>query len=196
MQETLKNLAKAFIGESQARNRYTMYAKIAKKEGYQQLGAMFELTAEQEREHAGWIFKLIQELKEEAGNPEELNELEVEAACPTIKSTTAENLKSAIAGENYEHTEMYPAFAEQAEKDGYPKIAARLRAIAKAEEHHEERYQKLLDQVEAGTMFEKQEEKEWTCRKCGYVHKGNKAPEECPSCGHDKSFYELKCEEY
>jgi len=197
MQETIKNLAKAFIGESQARNRYAIYAKIAKKEGYEQLGAIFELTAEQEREHASWLFKLIQELKEEAGNPEELNEIKVEEApVPTIKSSTSENLKAAIAGENYEHTQMYPGFAAKAEEEGYPKIAARLRSIAKAEEHHEERYQKLLKQVEAGTMFSKEEEVEWTCRKCGYVHKGEKAPEKCPSCDHEQSFYEIKCEEY
>lgn len=206
MNQTIKNLAKAFIGESQARNRYTIYAKIAKKEGYEQLGAIFELTAEQEREHASWIMKLIQQIKEaesssakasdDMGMPEELNKLTVEAACPTIKGTTAENLKSAIAGEHYETSEMYPEFADQADKDGYPQIAARLRSIGKAEAHHEERYQKLLAQVEAGTMFAKEEEQEWTCRKCGYVYKGNKAPEKCPSCDHEKSYYQVKCEEY
>lgn len=196
MQETLKNLAKAFIGESQARNRYNIYAKIAKKEGYEQLGAIFDLTAEQEREHASWLLKLINQLKEEAGNPAELNELEVEAKAPTVRSTTADNLKAAIAGENYEHTQMYPEFADQAEKDGYPQIANRLRSIAKAEEHHEERYQKLLSNLEAGTIFKKEEEKEWTCRKCGYVHKGKTAPDKCPSCDHEQAFYEIKCETY
>jgi len=196
MQKTIKNLAKAFIGESQARNRYGIYAKIAKKEGYEQLGAMFELTAEQEREHASWLLKLINQLKEEAGNPEELNELEVAAVCPTVRGTTAENLKAAIAGENYEHTQMYPEFADQADKDGYPKIAARLRSIAKAEAHHEERYQKLLTNLEAGTIFKKEEEKEWTCRKCGYVHKSKEAPKKCPSCDHEQNYYEIKCEEY
>ena len=196
MQETIKNLAKAFIGESQARNRYTLYAKIAQKEGYEQLGAIFELTAEQEREHASWLFKLITQLKKAAGMPAELDELVVEAKCPTVRGTTAENLKAAIAGEHYENTEMYPEFADQADKDGYPKIAARLRSIAKAEGHHEERYQKLLAQVEAGTIFAKEEEQEWTCRKCGYVHKGKKAPAKCPSCDHEQSFYEIKCETY
>ena len=196
MQETIKNLAKAFIGESQARNRYTLYAKVAKKEGYEQLGAIFELTAEQEREHASWLFKLIKQLKEEQGNPEELDELTVEALSPTVYGTTADNLKSAIKGENYEHTQMYPQFADQADKDGYPQIADRLRAIAKAEEHHEERYQKLLSNLEAGTIFKKDEEKEWTCRKCGYVHKGKTPPDKCPSCDHEQSFYEIKCETY
>jgi rubrerythrin len=196
MQETIKNLAKAFIGESQARNRYGIYAKIAKKEGYEQLGAIFELTAEQEREHASWLLKLINQLKEEADNPEELNELEVKAVCPTTRGTTAENLKAAIAGENYEHTQMYPEFADQADKDGHPQIAARLRSIAKAEAHHEERYQKLLTNFEAGTIFKKAEEQEWTCRKCGYVHKSKEAPKKCPSCDHEQNYYEIKCEEY
>jgi rubrerythrin len=196
MQETLKNLAKAFIGESQARNRYTLYAKVARKEGYEQLSDIFLETAEQEREHASWLFKLIKHLKEEKGNPEELNEITVEAVCPTVYGTSAENLKAAIAGENYEHTKMYPEFADLADKEGLPKIAARLRAIAKAEAHHEERYQKFLKELESGTVFEKEEEIEWVCKKCGYVHKAKKAPEKCPSCDHEQAFYKIKCEEY
>jgi len=196
MNETLKNLAKAFIGESQARNRYIIYSKIARKEGYEQLGDIFELTAEQEREHASWLLKLINQIKETLDIPSEVDEILVEAKCPTIRSTTAENLKAAIEGENYEYTEMYPEFADQADKDGYPDIAQRLRAIAKAENHHEERYLKLLKQIESGTMFEKSEEVEWTCKKCGYVFKGKKAPSKCPSCDHEQSFYQIKCEEY
>ncbi|MFC1598580.1 rubrerythrin [Patescibacteria group bacterium] len=196
MQETIKNLAKAFIGESQARNRYTLYAKVALKEGYEQISDIFLKTAEQEREHASWLFKLIKQLKEKQGNPEELNELTVEAACPTVYATTAENLKAAIAGENYEYTEMYPDFADVAEKEGLTDIAVRLRSIAKAENHHEERYLKLLKEVEAGTVFEKEEEVEWTCRKCGFVHKGKTPPKKCPSCDHEKEFYEIKCETY
>lgn len=196
MEQTLKNLAKAFIGESQARNRYTLYAKVARKEGYEQLSDIFLTTAEQEREHASWLFKLIKHLKEEKGNPAELNEITVEATCPTVYETSAENLKAAIAGENYEHTQMYPEFADLADKEGLPKIAARLRSIAKAEEHHEERYQKFLNELEADTVFEKQEEVEWVCKKCGYVHKGKKAPEKCPSCDHEQAFYKIKCEKY
>jgi len=196
MQETLKNLCKAFIGESQARNRYTLYAKVASKEGYEQLADIFLETAEQEREHASWLFKLIKQLKEEQGNPKELNELTVEALCPTVYDTSAENIKAAIAGEHYENSEMYPQFADQADKDGHPKIAARLRSIAKAEGHHEERYQKYLKELEAGTVFEKEEEVEWVCKKCGYVHKGKKAPEKCPACDHEQAFYKIKCENY
>lgn len=196
MQETIKNLAKAFIGESQARNRYTLYAKVASKEGYEQLSDIFLETAEQEREHASWLFKLIKQLKEEQGNPKELDEITVEAPCPTVYSTSAENIKAAMAGEHYENTQMYPEFADVAEKEGLPKIAARLRSIAIAEGHHEERYGKYLKELEAGTVFEKEEEVEWVCKKCGYVHKGKKAPQKCPSCDHEQSFYKVKCETY
>jgi rubrerythrin len=194
MEETIKNLAKAFIGESQARNRYTFYAKVAKKEGYEQIAAIFRDTAEQEREHASWLLKLINELKKESG--EDLAEIEVEAVMPTTLGTTAENLKAAIAGENYEHTTMYPEFAGIAEKEGLEEIAARLRSIAVAEKHHEERYQKLLKEVDGGTVFKKQEEVWWVCRECGYVHFGKQPPKVCPSCGHPQSYYQLKCEEY
>jgi rubrerythrin len=194
MQETLSALAKAFIGESQARNRYTFYAKIARTEGYEQIGAIFEETANQEREHAHWLMKLIQELKKKIGG--NLDELIVEAKVPTIYGTTAENLKSAIAGEHYEQTEMYPEFADIAEKEGLPEIADRLRSIAKAEAHHEERYNKLLAQLEAGTIFKKDKEIVWVCRECGYMHIGFEPPEKCPACGHARAFYQVKCEEY
>lgn len=194
MTETIKNLTKAFIGESQARNRYTFYASIAKKEGFEQIAEVFRLTADQEKEHASWLFKLIQELKKKEG--QEITEIVVEAASPNVRGTTAENLKSAIAGENYEHTEMYPEFAQIAENEGFPEIAQRLRSIAKAEEHHEERYMKLLKHVEAGTVFKRDEEVWWVCRECGYMHFGKEAPEKCPSCDHPRSYYEFKCEEY
>ena len=194
MAKTIENLTKAFIGESQARNRYTFYAKVARKEGFEQIGEIFLETAEQEKSHAKRLFEHINELKE--GSDENLDEIKVEAAAPTIYETTAENLKAAIAGENHEYTQMYPEFAEQAEKDGLPKIAARLRAIAKAEEHHEERYKKLLEQVEAGTVHKKEKGVVWICRECGYQHDGTEPPEECPSCDHPKSFYQVKCEEY
>ncbi|RLI37952.1 rubrerythrin family protein [Candidatus Bathyarchaeota archaeon] len=194
MKETIKNLVKAFIGESQARNRYSFYASIAKKEGFEQIAEIFLITAENEKEHASTLFKFINELKKEGG--EELNEIKVEATAPTTFGNTAENLRAAIAGENYEHTKMYPEFADIAEREGYPEIAARLRAIAKAEEHHEERYKKLLKEVEAGTVFRKDREVWWVCRECGYVHYGKEPPERCPSCNHPRSYFQLKCEEY
>ena len=194
MKNTIKNLTKAFIGESQARNRYTFYAKIAKQEGYEQITEIFLITADNEKEHAKRLFEHINELKKESG--ENLDEITVEAAAPTIYGTTAENLKAAMTGEHYENTEMYPQFAKEAEKEGLTEIAQRLRAIALAEKHHEERYQKLLKEVEAGTVFKKKKEIWWVCRECGYVHFGKEAPKKCPSCYHPQSFYQIKCEEY
>lgn len=194
MKETIKNLAKAFVGESQARNRYSFYAKQAKKDGFEQIAEIFLLTAENEKEHAKRLFEHINKLKSQ-GN-EKLDEISVQAAAPTIFGSTAENLKAAISGENYEYTKMYPEFAEIAEKEGLNEIAARLKAIAKAEQHHEERFKKLLEQVEAGTFFKKSKEQWWVCMECGYAHYGKEPPEKCPSCDHDKSFYQTKCEEY
>ena len=194
MKKTIENLTKAFIGESQARNRYTFYAKIAQKEGYDQIAELFLITADNEREHAKWLFRLINELKGKAG--EELKEISVEAAAPLTLGSTAENLQAAIDGENYEHTSMYPGFAQVAEEEGFPEIATRLRAIAKAEAHHEERYRKLLAQVQAGTVFKKPQSVTWVCRKCGYVHEGTEPPERCPSCNHEAHYFQVKCEEY
>jgi len=194
VKKTIENLTRAFIGESQARNRYAFYSKIARKEGFEQIAEVFFITAENEKEHASWLFRLINELKKKSG--EKLDEIKVEVVAPTILGTTAENLKAAIAGENYEHTKMYPEFADVAEKEGFFEIAKRLRAIAKAEQHHEERYKKLLKEVEAGTVFKKEKEVWWVCRECGYVHFGKEPPENCPSCSHPKSFYQVKCEEY
>ncbi len=194
MKQTIENLAKAFIGESQARNRYSFYAKIAKKEGYEQIAEIFEVTADNEREHAKWLLRLLNELKKKSD--EELKEINVEAAVPTTLGTTAENLKSAIEGEHYEHTEMYPEFADIAEQEGLPEIAARLRAIAVAEKHHKERFQKLLEEIEKDSVFKKEEKVYWICRKCGYVHSGERAPETCPSCSHPKNYFERMCETY
>ena len=194
MNKTIENLTKAFIGEGQARNRYTFYSKIAKKEGFEQIAEIFLITAENEKEHATWLFRLINELKKKSD--ERLDEIKVEVVASTILGTTVENLKAAITGENYERTKMYPGFADIAEKEGFPEIAKRLRAIAKAEEHHEERFKKLLKEVEAGTVFKKEKEIWWVCRECGYVHFGEKPPEKCPSCNHEKNFYQIKCEEY
>jgi len=194
MKNTIENLVKAFIGESQARNRYTFYAKIAQKAGFEQIAEIFLLTADNEKEHASNLFKLINELKKKSN--EELYEIMVEAKAPIVLGSTAENLKAAIAGENYENTKMYPEFADTAEREGFPKIAAKLRAIAKAEKHHEERYKRLLKEVEAGTFFKKEKDVWWVCRECGYVHFGKKPPETCPSCDHSRSYFQLICEEY
>jgi len=194
MKNTIGNLAKAFIGESMARNRYVFYSKIARNEGFEQIAEIFLITADNEKEHASWLFKLINQLKKKS--KENFDEIKVEASVPTILGTTAENLKAAIAGENYEHTKMYPEFADVAAKEGLLEISRRLKAIAVAESHHEERYRKLLKEVEAGTVFKKEKEVWWVCRECGYVHFGKQPPEKCPSCDHLRSFYQLKCEEY
>ncbi|MFA5856645.1 MAG: ferritin family protein [Candidatus Pacearchaeota archaeon] len=195
MKETLKCLAKAFIGESQARNRYSYYAKVAQKEGYEQIGEIFLVTADQEKIHAKRLFEMIQELKKELPADEQM-EIPVESSAPTVYDTTLENLQAAIDGENYEHTKMYPEFALIAEKEGYAHVAAKFRAIAKAEEHHEERYKKLHEQVKNGTFFKKSEKIWWVCRECGYAFFGISPPEKCPACDHPKSFYQRKCEEY
>lgn len=194
MKKTLNNLAAAFIGESQARNRYTIYAKIAKKEGYEQIAAIFTDTAEQEREHAKWLLRMINNIQESEGQGQE--GIKVEAEAPTVVGTTKENLAAAIAGENYEHTKMYPEFADTAADEDLPEVAGRLKAIARAEAHHEERYQKLLNEIEAGTVFKKEKETIWICRKCGYKHVGTEAPIKCPACGHPQAYYQVKCENY
>ena len=178
--ETEKNLLKSFAGESQARNRYTYFASIAKKEGYVQISANFETTANQEKEHAKRMFKFL-----EGGS------VEITASYPAGKlGTTAENLKEAACGENEEWTELYPSFADIAEKEGFPAVAAMYRNISVAEEHHEARYLNLLAKLEDGTIFEKEEETEWVCRNCGYVHKGSKAVNTCPACLHPQAFFE------
>jgi rubrerythrin len=193
MNQTLINMTKAFIGESQARNRYTFYARVAQKEGLEQIAAIFLETAEQEKTHAKRLFEHIQELKKEAGINEEIN---VEATAPLVYETTAENLQAAINGENFEYTKMYPEFADIAEKEGYPEAAQRMRSIAKAEAHHEERYKKLLELVKSGTFFKRSEQKVWICRECGYVHTGSEAPEKCPSCDHPQAYYQVQSENY
>lgn len=194
MKNTIENLTKAFIGESQARNRYTFYANLAKKEGFEHIAGIFLLTAENEKEHAKWLFRLINDLKKQSG--ENFDEIKVEAVAPTILGDTVENLKAAIAGENYEYTEMYPEFADTAEKEGLPEIAQRIRAIAVAEKHHEERYKKLLEEIERNTIFKKDKKVRWVCKKCGYLHEGEEPPEICPSCSHPKKYFELQCKEF
>jgi rubrerythrin len=185
--KTEQNLLKAFAGESQARSRYTMFAKTAKKEGFEQIAAIFLETAEQEFEHAKTLFKYL-----ESGE-----NLEITAMYPAGKvGTTAENLKAAAMGENEEWTELYPAFADIAEKEGFKEIATSFRMIAKVEAEHEKRYLKLLDNVKNNKVFEKEEEVEWMCRNCGYVHKGKKALKTCPACKHPEAYFEIHSVNY
>ena len=171
--KTEKNLMAAFAGESQARNKYTYFASVAKKEGYEQIAAIFEATANNEKEHAKMWFK-------------ELGEL----------GTTAQNLLAAAEGENYEWTDMYDTFAKEAEEEGFKKIAAKFRMVAAIEKTHEERYRKLLSNVEMQQVFEKAEETIWECRNCGHLVMGKKAPEVCPVCAHPKSYFEVRKENY
>ncbi len=194
MEKTLENLIKAFIGESQARNRYSFYAKVARKEGYEQIAEIFEITAENEREHAKWLMRMINQVREKTGQKK--TKFKVQAEAPVVLGNTVQNLEAAIAGEHYENTEMYPEFARVARDEGLDDIADRLEAIAKAEKHHEERYKKLLEQVKKGTVFKKDKPVWWVCRKCGYVYFGNEPPEKCPSCDHPYNYFQLKCEEF
>ncbi|MBE6494000.1 MAG: rubrerythrin family protein [Methanosphaera stadtmanae] len=186
MVKTLENLAKAFVGESQARNRYTMYSKIAKKEGYEKIAEIFEITAGNEHQHAKVLFKMIQELKE---NEEPI---QIDTDVCTTYGTTAENLKSSAEGENDEATSMYPEFADVAEEEGFPVIAARLRNIGKVEAHHEARYRQLLAMVEGETFFKRDTEVTWVCRKCGFVYVGQEPPAKCPICEHPASYFEVE----
>ena len=171
--KTEKNLMAAFSGESEARNKYTYFASVAKKEGYEQLAAIFLDTANNEKEHAKLWFKALGGL----GN-------------------TVENLKSAAAGENYEWTEMYAQFAKDADEEGFTELAEKFRKAAAVEKAHEERYLKLLNNVEMQAVFEKSEEIMWECRNCGHLVIGKKAPEICPLCNHPKSFFEVRKENY
>ena len=193
--KTLQNLTKAFIGESQARNRYTYYAKVAKKEGFEQISAIFLETAEQEKIHAKRLFEHIQELKEKLGKPKD-QAIVVEAEAGTVYGTTEENLQASIDGETHEFETMYPEFAETAKKEGLDKIATRLKSIAIAEKHHKQRYEKLLEQLKANTIHKKSEKVVWVCRECGYTHEGEQAPELCPSCDHPKAYYQVQSENY
>jgi len=181
--KTLENLVKAFVGESMARNRYTFYAKVAKEEGYVFVSKVFLETAENEKEHAENLLEVVQKLR---GNT---SSIVVETEVPLVWGSTVDNLRTAISGENYENTKMYPEFAEIAESEGYRDIAEKLRAIAKAEEHHETRFRKLLEAIENGTFFKRDSEVEWVCLECGYVHYGTEPPEKCPSCNHPRSYY-------
>ncbi|MBQ6662488.1 MAG: rubrerythrin family protein [Firmicutes bacterium] len=171
--QTEKNLLAAFAGESEARNKYTYFASKAKKEGFEQIAALFLKTAENEKEHAKLWFK-------------ELNGI----------GDTAQNLKAAADGENYEWTDMYEGFAVTAEEEGFPELAAKFRGVAAIEKHHEERYRALLQNVEAKQVFTKSEVKVWECRNCGHIVVGTEAPEICPVCAHPQSYFEINCENY
>ena len=171
--KTEQNLQTAFAGESQARNKYTYFASVAKKEGYEQIAAIFEATANNEKEHAKMWFKLLEGI-----------------------GTTAENLLHAAEGENYEWTDMYETFAKEAEEEGFKAIAAKFRMVGAIEKHHEERYRALLSNVEMQAVFEKSEETIWECRNCGHLVIGKKAPAVCPVCAHPQSYFEVRKENY
>jgi rubrerythrin len=171
--KTEKNLMAAFSGESEARNKYTYFASVAKKEGYEQISALFLDTANNEKEHAKMWFKELKGI-----------------------GTTAENLKSAAAGENYEWTDMYATFAKEAEEEGFTELAEKFRKVAAIEKTHEERYLKLLNNVDMQKVFEKSEEIMWECRNCGHLVVGKKAPEICPVCAHPKAYFEVRAENY
>jgi rubrerythrin len=183
---TEKNLLKAFAGESQAKNRYEFFAKQAVKEGYEQIASIFLKTALEEQTHAKRFFKFL-----EGGM------VEITASYPAGKiGTTAENLKAAADGENEEYTKLYQEFAEIAKEEGFNEVASAFKLIAKVESEHEKRYRKLLQNIEENMVFVKKEKVKWVCRKCGYVHEGEKAPENCPACLHPKSYFEIYAENY
>ena len=184
--QTEKNLLKSFAGESQARNRYTFFASVAKKEGYEQISAIFTETADNEKEHAELFFKHLKG-----------GMVEITASYPAgVIGTTAENLKEAAEGEKLEWATLYPDFAEVAEKEDFEEIANTFRMVAKVEKQHELRYRKLLANVEQGKVFKKDKVIKWKCRNCGHVYEGSEAPEKCPVCDHARSYFEVWCENY
>jgi len=184
--QTEKNLVIAFVGESQARNRYTFFSSVAKKEGYVQIAHIFEETANQEKEHAKRLFKFL-----------EGGEVEVTITVPAGKiGNTLENLLASAEGEKYEWEKMYPEFAEIAEKEGFKEIADVFRAIAVAEAFHEKRFRKLAENLKGDRVFKREEEVVWRCRNCGYIHRGKEAPERCPACAHPRDYFELICENF
>lgn len=183
---TEKNVLLSFAGESQARNRYTYFASQAKKEGYEQIAAIFLDTADNEKEHAKVFFKLL-----------EGGEAEITGAFPAgVIGDTRANLKEAADGEMFENTKLYPGFAAIAEAEGFADIAHTFNKISSVEKGHEDRYRALLKNVEEGTVFKKSEKVVWRCRNCGYLHEGNEAPEECPACKHERAYFEVLSENY
>lgn len=190
--QTAINLMKSFAGESQARNRYTYYASIADKEGYKQIKNIFIETADNEKEHAKRFWKFLL-----AGLGDELPAMiEITADFPVAQGSTLDNLKAAAAGEKEEWHDLYPEFADVAEQEGFPEIAAVFRKIASAEKRHEIRFLKLAENIEKGTVFKKDEVILWKCGNCGYVHEGKEAPQECPACAHPQAHFEVFTEPY
>jgi len=184
--QTEKNILTAFAGESQARNRYTYFSGQARKDGLIQIALVFEETANQEKEHAKRLFKLL-----------EGGDVKVAAAFPAgVIGTTAENLRASASGENHEHSQMYPGFAKTAREEGFKDIAVIFEAIAVAEKQHEKRYLGLLANVESGKVFSKGKPVAWRCLNCGYVHEGAGAPDKCPACAHPRDYFELLCENW
>jgi rubrerythrin len=184
--QTEKNLLKAFAGESQAKNRYTFFAKVAKKEGYEQIAAFFEETALNEESHAKIFFRFLE------GGP-----VEITAIYPAgVIGTTPENLKASADGENEEHTALYPEFSRIAAEEGFQKISIIFKLIATIEAEHEKRFRKFLENIEQNKVFEREEKVFWVCRKCGYVHFGKKALNNCPVCDHPMAYFEMKAENY
>lgn len=181
--ETPKNILRAIAGESMARNKYTYFSSKAKKEGYEQIAAIFEETAENEKEHAKRLMKLL------ANYPEAKSILE-NYDFPNVEDTVV-NLAHAAQGENYEYTQMYPEFARIAKEEGQDEAATVFTEIGEVEEHHEKRYLKLKENIEKEMIFKRDEEVEWKCRNCGYVHKGTEAPDICPACAHPQAYYEI-----
>jgi len=183
---TEKNLLSAFAGESQARNRYTYFASAARKEGYEQIAAIFTETAENEKEHAKRFFKFL-----------EGGDVEITAAFPAgVVGTTAENLLAAADGEKHEHTVLYPEFAKVAEAEDFAEIAQIFRAVASVEKQHEKNYRTLRENVLNKRVFEKAQPIKWRCRNCGYIHEGSKAPDKCPACAHPQAYFEVLAENY
>lgn len=190
--KTAENLLKSFAGESQARNRYTFYASIADKEGFKQIKNIFVETADNEKEHAKRFYKL---LLEGLNNDLPLM-IEINAAYPVAQGTTLDNLKAAANGENEEWSILYPAFAQTAEQEGFPEVAAAFKMIASVEKKHEARYKKLAENITSNAVFKKPEKILWKCANCGYIHEGPEAPESCPACLHPQSYYEVFVENY
>lgn len=184
--QTEKNILTAFCGESQARNRYTYFSAQAKKEGFVQISTIFEETANQEREHAKRLYKMLKG-----------GEVEITASFPAgVIGTTAENLKQSAGGENYEHTTMYPEFAATARDEGFPEIAEVFMSIAVAEKYHEKRYLELLDNIKLNRVFSREQPMTWRCRNCGYQHEGTTAPDSCPACAHSQAHFEITPSNY
>lgn len=184
--QTEKNLLISFAGEAQARNRYTFFASKAKKEGYEQIAAIFEETASQEKEHGERFFKFL-----------EGGDVTIEASFPAgIIGTTQENLLAAAQGEHHEASDMYPSFAIDADREGFPEIATVFRNVAIAEQFHERRYREFAENIQLDRVFKRDEETVWRCRNCGYIHSGKSAPEKCPACAHARAYFELMCKNW